>query len=99
MDLKSIWQKDKKKKKEMLILFLAGIFLFFLLFITRQKELNLEEGNKILRNQGAVGKKEVSLMVRREGKEWENLQLHVEGKEYTKEELEKQKAEIEQQTE
>ncbi len=84
----------KKKKKEMLILFLAGIFLFFLLFITRQKELNLEEGNKILRNQGAVGKKEVSLMVRREGKEWENLQLPVEGKEYTKEELEKQYKEI-----
>ena len=70
----------KKKKKEMLILFLAGIFLFFLLFITRQKELNLEEGNKILRNQGAVGKKEVSLMVRREGKDWEYLQLPVEGK-------------------
>ena len=77
----------KKKKKEMVILFFAGIFLFVLLFFSDHKDLNLEEGNIISRNKVHSTKKEIPLKVRREGKQWEEVELSLGEKEYTEEEL------------
>ena len=84
----------KKKKKEMVILFFAGIFLFVLLFFSDHKDLNLEEGNIISRNKVHGTKKEIPLKVRREGKQWEEVELSLGEKEYTEEELLQQYEEV-----
>lgn len=84
----------KKKKKEMVILFFAGIFLFVLLFFSDHKDLNLEEGNIISRNKVHSTKKEIPLKVRREGKQWEEVELSLGEKEYTEEELLQQYEEV-----
>ncbi len=84
----------KKKKKEMVILFFAGIFLFVLLFFSDHKDLNLEEGNIISRNKAHSTKKVIPLKVRREGKQWEEVELSLGEKEYTEEELLQQYEEV-----
>ena len=77
----------KQKKKEVLLILFAGIFLFLLFFYSEYKRLQLEEGKILYRKE--IGKEEeIKLKVKREGKEWEDIKISLGSKDYTEDELE-----------
>ena len=79
---------EKKKKKEMFLLFLAAIFIIGLCVFNDWQESRLEEDNKITRGEYGSGKQEVSLQMKTKEGTWQDIDLIVHPKEYSKHELE-----------
>lgn len=78
----------KQKRKDMILVLCGGILLFLLLYYSEYKNLQLEEGNTLIRKEAGNQKQEVKLEVKREGKDWENITVYLEEKEYSEKELE-----------
>ena len=79
---------EKKKKKEMFFLLLAAIFIVSLCAYSEWKNSQLEENYKIIRGKYGSGNQEVSLQMKTEDEEWQDISLTVYPKEYSKQELE-----------
>lgn len=79
---------EKKKKKEMFLLVLAAIFILGLCVFSDWQNSQLENDNKIVRGEYGSGKQEVSLQMKTKEGDWEDINLVVHPKEYSKQELE-----------
>lgn len=78
----------KKKRKDFMLLTVAGVALLVILAIEELLQSGLPTGKTIARNEYGEGKKQVELQVRREKEEWEDVSLTLFEREYTKEEIE-----------
>ena len=79
---------EKKKKKEMFLLVLAAIFILGLCVFSDWQNSQLENDNKIVRGEYGSGKQEVSLQMKTKEGDWDDINLVVHPKEYSKQELE-----------
>ena len=76
----------KNKKKEMLLLFVAGLVLLGVSFYLDFQSVVLKE-NRLTRNKYGEGKKEISLEVKVNEDSWQSFFITLDEKEYTREEI------------
>lgn len=78
----------KKKHKEMFIIIVTGIIITVLCIFKDLNNSVLEKENVIIRNKTGEGKENIILQIKADEEEWEEIEIDLYPKEYTKEELE-----------
>lgn len=77
-----------KKKKEMFLFIIGGMFLWAVVLFSEFQESKLSKENTIFRNENGEGKKEVQLEVKTPNSKWQKFSMELYEKEYKKQELE-----------
>lgn len=77
-----------KKKKEMFLLFVGGIFFLSVAFFYEVQESKLSKENTVFRNEDGEGKKEIRLEVKTGDGAWQDFNIELYEKEYHPQELE-----------
>ena len=78
----------KEKKKSIILVFMAGMFLSLLLFYSDYQKLQPGEGNRILRKEETGASEQIKLQVKREEEEWEEIEFDLRARQWTRQELE-----------
>ncbi len=78
----------RKKKRDMLLIFLAGLVFLFLILLSEWKSMEIKDGNTLWRNSYGEGEEEVKLELKRAEGEWEEVVVRIGERVYSETQLE-----------